>query len=310
MTDESLTLRPDRPADPLAAGMREGVPDERLRSRELKVFGDVEVGRHRFYSGETSYPPLPGHLVNLHLGAPTRVVTRRDDERWEGTQPTGTVEVFSAGKATEQVMEGASEDVSVLLGEGFVRRMAEEVGADPDKIEIFDRFATHDANVERILLSLLPELETEGLGGELYVQSLATSLALHLLRAHSSLGRNASREAGRAPPGRLPVRALRLVTEHVEDNLGGNLSLDEMAAVAGLSSRHFLRLFKASTGTSPYQFVLARRVERARELLSDGDLPLWRVAEACGFAHQQHLSTHFRRLVEVSPGAYRTLSSR
>jgi len=145
--------------------MREGVPDERVFSRELKVFGDVEVGHHRFLPGETAFPPLPGHLVNLHLGAPTRVVTRREGAGWEGTQPRGNVEVFSAGRATEQAIEGISEDVSVLLGEGFFRRVAEQAGVDPGQVEVMDRFDARDENVEWILLSLMPELGTDAWAG-------------------------------------------------------------------------------------------------------------------------------------------------
>jgi AraC family transcriptional regulator len=68
-----------------------------------------------------------------------------------------------------------------------------------------------------------------------------------------------------------------------------------------------MRLFKRSMGLPPHRYVIGRRVEKAKGLLSAGDAPLWRVAETCGFAHQQHLSTHFKRLVGVSPGRYRNL---
>lgn len=287
--------------------MREGVPDERVFSRELKVFGDVEVGHHRFLPGETAFPPLPGHLVNLHLGAPTRVVTRREGAGWEGTQPRGNVEVFSAGRATEQAIEGISEDVSVLLGEGFFRRVAEQAGVDPGQVEVMDRFDARDENVEWILLSLMPELGTDGLGGKLYVQSLATALAVHLLRRYSSLGNSARRRVTAEPRRVLPSRSLDLALDYIDANLAGDLSLTGISTVASVSPRQLLRLFKASTGLPPYQYVIQRRVERARTLLSETDLPLWEVAESCGFAHQQHLSTHFKRLAGVSPGRYRRL---
>lgn len=293
-----------------SVGMREGVPDERIVSRELTVVTGVEVARHRFLPGETAYPPLGGHLVNLHLGPPTRVVTRRDDGGWEGRQRHGDVEVFAAGRATESVLRDPSDDVSVLLEEAFFRGIVDAIGVDPARVALLDRFATRDVRIERILLSFVPELETGGLGGELYAQSLATALAVHLVRDHSSLGpqlgRGIDHESGRG----LVPRALARVADYVEANLANGLSLEAVAAVANLSPRHFLRLFKVSTGLSPHQYVIRARVERAKGLLLDSDLSLAGVASACGFAHQQHLTRHFTRLVGVSPGRYRRLATR
>ena len=79
-----------------------------------------------------------------------------------------------------------------------------------------------------------------------------------------------------------------------------------MAAIARLSAYHFARQFKAATGLPPHQYVIARRVERARELLRAGDLPLAEVAVSAGFSDQSQLTHHFRRLVGVTPGRFRT----
>lgn len=310
MTGDDETGRRGPPTGHSAAiparGMREAVPDDRVAWRRLHEVAGVEVGHHRFFPGETAFPALPGHLVNLHLGAPTRGSTRRPGgAAWEGVQPPGTVEIFAAGTATEQVIHDPSEDASVLLGVDFFRSVVTAVGQDPDRIELVDRFETRDAAIEGILRSLAWDLGMGGLGGELYVQSLATALAVHLLRMHSSLGVAAGRRVEPEPRGSLPRPALRLVLDHVEANLGGRLSLAEVAALAGCSPRHFLRQFKGATGASPHQYVIGRRVERARGLLAESGLSLAEVAAACGFAHQQHLCRHFERLVGVSPGRYR-----
>lgn len=290
--------------------MGQAVPEERLYSKQLKTLDGVEIGHYHFRPGETTYPGLSGHLVNLHLGAPTRAATRRAGASWEGIQRAGTIEVLGAGRATQQVLLGTSEDASVLLGDEFFRRIAEEAGVEGDSFEVIDHLEGHDATIERIILSLLVELETDGLGGELYAQSLSIGLAVHLLRRHSSLGNGFWRRLGTEPTGRLPERTLRLISVHIDDNLHGEISLKEMAAVANVSTRHFLRLFKLSTGVSPHQFVIRRRVEKARILLAAGTLPLEMVALACGFSHQQHLSRHFKRVIGVNPGHYRTMSSR
>ena len=79
-----------------------------------------------------------------------------------------------------------------------------------------------------------------------------------------------------------------------------------MAAVAHVSTYHFARQFKAATGLPPHQYVIARRVERARQLLQAGtDLSLAEVAARAGFSDQSQFSCHFKRLVGVTPGQFR-----
>ncbi len=98
---------------------------------------------------------------------------------------------------------------------------------------------------------------------------------------------------------------MREVTEYIEAHLDRNLALAELAAVAGRSPRHFARLFRAASGLSPHQYVVRRRVERAKLLLTTTDLALARIAVDVGFADPSHLAAHFRRLVGVSPARYR-----
>jgi AraC family transcriptional regulator len=100
----------------------------------------------------------------------------------------------------------------------------------------------------------------------------------------------------------LPRQRLRAVIEYIDEHLGSELSLDDLAAVARLSPYHFARLFKNSTGLPPHQYVIARRVERAKELLRDRvRLPLAEIALEMGFSSQSHFTRHFKRLVGVTP---------
>jgi AraC family transcriptional regulator len=106
------------------------------------------------------------------------------------------------------------------------------------------------------------------------------------------------------PPGRL-----RAVVEYIEEHLDASPSLEQMAAVAHLNPHHFARQFKAATGLPPHQYVIARRVERATQLLHGGDdLSLAQVAARAGFADQSQFTHHFKRLVGVTPGQFRTPS--
>jgi AraC family transcriptional regulator len=96
---------------------------------------------------------------------------------------------------------------------------------------------------------------------------------------------------------------LRRVTDFIEAHLDDDLSLRRLAPVAGLGLSHFKLLFRGSTGLPLHQYVIRRRVERARQLLAEGELPMSLVALEAGFTHQSHMARHMRRLLGVAPSA-------
>jgi AraC family transcriptional regulator len=145
------------------------------------------------------------------------------------------------------------------------------------------------------------ELTAGGTGGSLIAESLANVLAVHLIR-HILAPR---RPAG-GSDGTMPRARLRCVVEYVEENLGAIPTLEKMAAVAGLSPYHFARQFKRATGLPPHQYVITRRVDRAKQLLeTNDDISLAQVATRVGFSDQSQFSHHFKRLVGLTPGQFR-----
>jgi transcriptional regulator of acetoin/glycerol metabolism len=105
--------------------------------------------------------------------------------------------------------------------------------------------------------------------------------------------------------GGLSPRTLRRVRDHVESHLEENLSIETLAAASGLSMYHFIRAFKQSQGVTPHHYLLHRRIERARELLTRTDLSMSQVAFACGFSDQSHFARRFRELVGVPPSTFK-----
>jgi AraC family transcriptional regulator len=105
--------------------------------------------------------------------------------------------------------------------------------------------------------------------------------------------------------GGLGSARLRRIKELVHAKLEFDLSLDEMAQAVGLSTAHFARMFRKSTGGTPHQFVRRQRLERAKAMLGDPDARVLDVAVACGFKTQQHFAQAFRDVWGVSPTEYR-----
>jgi AraC-like DNA-binding protein/catechol 2,3-dioxygenase-like lactoylglutathione lyase family enzyme len=127
----------------------------------------------------------------------------------------------------------------------------------------------------------------------------------HLIEVYWPTG--AACRPGRGPDGVLPRGRLRAVVEYIEEHLDASPTLEQIAAVARLSVYHFARQFKAATGLPPHQYVIARRVERAQQLLQAGTgLSLAEVAAHAGFSDQSQFSHHFKRLVGITPGQFRT----
>jgi AraC family transcriptional regulator len=108
----------------------------------------------------------------------------------------------------------------------------------------------------------------------------------------------------------LQGRRLRRVTEYIEQNLDKELTLAELAAVVCMSRWHFARLFKCSTGVPPHRFVIRQRIARARGVLTTPELSIAQVSRLVGFRTPSHFTTVFRRVLGVTPRAYRTAALR
>jgi AraC-like DNA-binding protein len=156
------------------------------------------------------------------------------------------------------------------------------------------------APAERQLAALLAaELDRPGPHSKLYAESIALALTVQLVRNHGTDPVNLAQIRGGLAPWQL-----RRVFDHLEENLANVVSLSELAAIVDLSTAHFSRQFKTSTGSSPHRYQVALRIERAKKMLLHGNLALKEVALSCGFFDQCHLSKTFRRLVGLSPGAW------
>ena len=136
--------------------------------------------------------------------------------------------------------------------------------------------------------------------GRLFLDCIEQALAVALVNNYA-----VRRPSPRIYRGGLTPARLRKVVELVHAEMEGDLSLEELADAAGLSITHFSQMFRESTGHSPHQFVLHRRVERSKELLRAAEMRVLDVAVACGFKSQQHFARVFRRVCGASPTEYR-----
>ena len=114
-----------------------------------------------------------------------------------------------------------------------------------------------------------------------------------------------------APPARggLPAFKMRRVVEFIEAHLDRPINLARLAAVVHLSPFHFHRQFKRATGSTPHQYIVQKRIERAKALLSHSQLPLAEVAARVGFADHSHFASTFRKVMSMTPRGFRNATS-
>jgi AraC family transcriptional regulator len=182
----------------------------------------------------------------------------------------------------------------------LISEVAENAGSDPRTVEFDEHFGSQDPDFYHVARRLLGEQQTSGLGGRLYTDALVTELVIHLLRKYSSGGIREDSTRDSFARARLAP-----ALEMIHDDLRTNFSLKELARVVNLSPYHFSRAFKRVIGLPPHQYVLTRRVQLAKQLLTETTLSVSEVAYQLGFYDQSHFTYHFKRLIGVTPSAVR-----
>lgn len=169
-----------------------------------------------------------------------------------------------------------------------------------EKIDLVPQLRLRDPLIQQMGLALKAELETGGTDSKLYAESMATALAMHLLRRYSSKKQEIKEYREGLPPYKL-----RKIIEYIDQHLEENLTLIELASFVQMSSNYFASLFKQSTGLPPHQYITQCRIEKAKRLLRHSDLPIIEICQEVGFTSQSHFTRVFRQYTKTTPKAYR-----
>jgi AraC family transcriptional regulator len=276
--------------------------DADAASGRLKWSG-LEAVRYRGApASELSPPAMTHHRFILFARPPEELDLLCDGVKRHVPPPAGSIMLVPAGTPARYRWSGHMDTLNIYLEPGLFGRVATEAfDLDPARLTVPPLDGLDLPHVRAAMRAVDAELASGGIGGRLAAESLANVLAVCLIRHLTTPGRP---QQGR--DGVLPQRRLRAVIDYVEENLDAGLSLEQMAAAAQLSAYHFARQFKAATGHPPHQYVILRRVERAKQLIRrTTEASLAEVAALAGFSDQSQFTRHFKRLVGATPGQFR-----
>jgi len=217
--------------------------------------------------------------------------------------------VVPADRSSSWQLTGAPDIQLVYLRRTMVDQIAgEHFGFDTKRVELVPKLGFSDGLLEQLVLALLATARngaTDASDG-IYADHLVRMIAMHLLRHHcSSNGSNARVDT----PGDTTDVRLNHVRDLIEFDLGHDLALQRLADEAGITAHSFAAAFTKAFGVPPHRYVTSRRIERAKTLLRQTDMPIAQIAVETGFANQSHLASTFRRNVGETPGAYRRATS-
>ena len=235
------------------------------------------------------------HLVAMHY--------RRDTlNRFPGPRAKpiryGSLDIVPEGTALGVYGYDETEFIMLALEPGFVHQIANESGMSDSTLS--RHLGIRDAQIEYIAYALKSELDAGCPSGRLFGDGLAVALAARLLGSYSP-------HVTDSHNGNVLMSGytLRRVTDYIEDNLTKDLTLADIAGVAHMSPHYFSRAFRKSTGIPPHRYVIDRRIEKAKTLLSNNHLPLVEVGLSVGFPNQSHFTTLFHKRTGVTPKVYR-----
>ena len=267
------------------------------------AWGPVRVEHYRLRAGELPEHEHREHLLLLALSGCSGEMRTAGGMR-ASARARGGVCLIPSGEPFWTSVGGDTECLGIYLDPALVERAA--LDADPgSRFEVVARSNPRDTVVSSVGMALLAEMEASAPGARLYAESLANVLAVHVLRNYTAAGAEPRRFKGG-----LSGRTLRRVLSYIEENHEQDVTLEDLAGEAAMSTFHFAREFKRATGTTPHQHLIRLRVERAKALLAESRLPLAEVGLRTGFSHQSHFTRLFRRLTGTTPQSYRLMMSR
>ena len=247
--------------------------------------------------GRAEAPGREHHMLGLHFGPPVNADCSVGGVRMKGVQKPGDIGFVPAGMDGSWEDDAACQILRLKLRPSLLEEIAGQLGRDTTDFELIPRFGLRDARIEAIGWAIKADLEADSPSDPLYIDLLANALAVRLIEIATD--RTSPPDNSTTP--RMSTRQLKTLTQFIEANLAQKLHLADLASISGISTTHLKTLFRNSTGTPVHQYVIGRRIEYARALLSTTTMPASQVALAAGFSHQSHMATTMRRILGHTP---------
>ncbi|MEL6927945.1 MAG: AraC family transcriptional regulator [Cyanobacteria bacterium J06600_6] len=286
------------PTDPLKLFQRQ--PSQ--SSLTLKIEDDLCLHYRQDLPGQLiAADGFSHHLITFFLTDNSRQITQIDScGEYDGQMQQGEFYLYPAQASGFTDWQAKDKTLHLIIQPNLLRKIAIKTASlNPDRIELMPILKQHDDRIEQLAQLFLTEMQNQEFGSQLYLESLSNLLGVHLLRNYCTF-----KPKFRTYADGLSNYKLRQAIDYIQSNLDKKLSLETMANQVNMSKYYFATQFKQAMGVSPYQYAIAQRLAKAKQLLKKGKHTLSEIALDCGFASQSHFNQVFRQHVGTTPKRY------
>ena len=241
------------------------------------------------------------HGLGIHFGPPVNADCIIDDQRMRRIQTSGDIDIVPAGVDGSWKDDSDCVTLQMSLDPTLLKQAATDLGREVTAADIRPRFQLRDPHIEAIGWAVKATLESQSdtQSEALYIDLIAQALAVRLIET-TTADRTLSDRGRDHTLSRLDLRKL---TDYIEEHLDQKLTVTDLARFSGIGATSLKTLFRNSTGLPIHQYIIRRRVEYARGLISTTDLQFSEIATKAGFSHQSHMTSTMRRLLGTTPSS-------
>ena len=284
--------------------VREGRVEPFLDSRPTKSsalahWGGITLENYTVPAVFIARHEHPEAFLHLVLKGVVKYEVRTRGRNLRFTSCPGTLFLLPPGTVDEVNWTGPTQRVAVAIHTSLLTHALEET-AHQTEVELTEHWDLMDRHISALLLEMMADLDDNSPAGTIYGESLANALVVYLVKRYA-----VRQTIPVIHKGGLTRNRLKRVLDYIAASLDENISLAQLAAIAGMSQHYFSELFKRSTGHSPHNYVLMQRIERAKQQLQDPKRSIIDAGLDAGFQNPSHFARMFRKIEGTTPSIYR-----
>jgi AraC family transcriptional regulator len=268
-------------------------------SRSVVQWGGIALEKYKVPAVFIPRHEHPEHFLHVVLSGTVKYEVNTKGRNLRFTSQPGTIFLLPRGTVDQVNWAGPYQGIVVAIHPRLLTNLLDET-AHESNVELTERWDLIDEHISALLVEMAADLEDGSPAGAIYGESLANALGVYLLKRYAVRPLTPV-----VVKGGLPGYRLKRVLDYIANSLEENISLSQLAAIAGMSPHYFSELFKQSTGRTPHNYVVRERIERAKQRLRDPKCSIVEAGLDAGFQNSSHFARIFRRLEGITPSRFR-----